>query len=264
MKLTLLEELPLRIQRPMIYHCESDWKWQPTPLPDFDIWLVLAGRGGLEMGGEKQALVTGVSVLYQPGDAPRCWHDPSDPLIVFGCHFDAANTERVSVGMLRAQVGELDFLRRSAELAVRYHEAGAAGKTLAASLVAQIVACFIFALEHGSSDRSTSLEKLASEIRVHPGRTWRIGQMARDSGMSVSHFNRRFRQVFGCAPAHFVIRQRVRRAAGLLRESGLSIQQVADALGYNDVFFFHRQFHRVAGITPRAAQRGAVSPVERS
>jgi len=61
-------------------------------------------------------------------------------------------------------------------------------------------------------------------------------------------------------PGQFVIRQRVLRAITLLRESDLPIQQIAETLGYNDVFFFHRQFRRVAGATPRSVRLGTSVP----
>src|SRR5476651_793359 len=186
-----LEQDSLRIQRPTIYGCEADWKWQPTPLPDFDLWLVLSGHGGLEMQGGKYALAAGTCLLFQPGDEPRCWHDPSDPLVVFACHFDVEGG-RACDGLLWAEVGEFDYARRSAELAVKFYESG--GKKLAASLVGQLVAWLLHYIEHGPDERPSGLEKLAAEIRARPGGDWRVHTMARACAMSVSHFNRRFRQ----------------------------------------------------------------------
>ncbi len=35
-----------------------------------------------------------------------------------------------------------------------------------------------------------------------------------------------------------------------MEESALSLEQIADSLGYTDVYFFHRQFKNVVGVTP--------------
>lgn len=47
-----------------------------------------------------------------------------------------------------------------------------------------------------------------------------------------------------------MIRARIERARHLMRESPLSLKQIAATLGYTDVYFFHRQFKAVTGLTP--------------
>ena len=44
----------------------------------------------------------------------------------------------------------------------------------------------------------------------------------------------------------------VSRARQLLAETGLTISQIAEALGFRDVFFFSRQFTQRTGQTPSA------------
>ena len=55
-----------------------------------------------------------------------------------------------------------------------------------------------------------------------------------------------------------MIRARIERARRLLEESSLSLEQVASSLGYTDVYFFHRQFKAVAGVTPGRWRRERV------
>ena len=97
------------------------------------------------------------------------------------------------------------------------------------------------------------------EIRSAPGRAWTIPAMARHCGLSVPHFNRLWLATFHSSPGRYLIEHRIQRATQLLRESDLSIQQIAESLGYNDVYFFHRQFRQLTGVTPRAARLGAPS-----
>lgn len=100
------------------------------------------------------------------------------------------------------------------------------------------------------------------EVRAAPGKSWAIPAMARRCGASVPHFNRLWQEAFGIPPGRYLIECRIRRATELLRESDLSIQQVSESLGYNDVYFFHRQFRRFSGITPRSARLGARSQLD--
>lgn len=62
--------------------------------------------------------------------------------------------------------------------------------------------------------------------------------------------SRVFKQVTGSLPRDFIIQVRIDRAKQLLRESSLSIGEIADALGYPDVFFFSRQFKNRSGLSP--------------
>jgi len=48
----------------------------------------------------------------------------------------------------------------------------------------------------------------------------------------------------------YVIRARIERAQHLLLYAGMNVTEVADALGYRDIFFFSRQFKQYTGKSP--------------
>jgi len=58
--------------------------------------------------------------------------------------------------------------------------------------------------------------------------------------------------VYGIPPRQYRSRLKLRRAHLLLLDSGLSVQQVADAMGYGEVSHFSRQFKRWSGLSPQA------------
>jgi len=96
-----------------------------------------------------------------------------------------------------------------------------------------------------------TLLQLEAEGRyfVHPG------ILAEACGFSLGHFSRIFHRQFGCTPQQYLLRRRIDRARHLLLESDLSVQQVAQALGYRDIFFFTRQFKAVAKQPPATFRR---------
>jgi AraC-like DNA-binding protein len=78
---------------------------------------------------------------------------------------------------------------------------------------------------------------------------------AADSGMALSTLRRRFRQITG-APLHaHALQCRIARARRLLGETDMPIKAVARHLGYQDVYFFSRQFHQQTGLPPAAFRR---------
>jgi len=80
-------------------------------------------------------------------------------------------------------------------------------------------------------------------------------QLARAAGMSVSTFRRHFRALAGSAPHAYRLQCRIAAARALLGETDQPIKQIAEALGYRDVFYFTRQFTRHAGASPAAYRR---------
>ena len=80
-------------------------------------------------------------------------------------------------------------------------------------------------------------------------------RLAAEMGMAVSTLRRRFRAVTGIPLHEFVLSQRLAKARALLGETDLPIKSVAEKLGYQDVYFFTRQFRLRTGVTPAAYRR---------
>ena len=78
-----------------------------------------------------------------------------------------------------------------------------------------------------------------------------LQQMAESNHLSVTHFSRLFRRHFGTSPMHYIIEQRMARAAALLTETTSPISLVGNAVGYEDAYYFSRLFKRIIGMTPR-------------
>ena len=82
-----------------------------------------------------------------------------------------------------------------------------------------------------------------------------VGALAREAGMGVSHFHEAFRRETGNTPAERLAATRLDRAEDLLRETGLSIAEVALAVGFSDQSALTRSFRRRRGTTPGALRR---------
>lgn len=83
--------------------------------------------------------------------------------------------------------------------------------------------------------------------------------LAQDHGMSLSTFQRRFRDATGQTPHDHRLALRVAAARQMLGETDLPLKQIADRLGYRDVFYFTRQFTQRTGITPGTVRKARQS-----
>lgn len=71
-------------------------------------------------------------------------------------------------------------------------------------------------------------------------------------GMSQRNFARRFKLATGESPLAYLQRLRIGTARKLLEEKRLTIQEIAERVGYNDIVHFRTLFKRVTGTTPAA------------
>lgn len=95
---------------------------------------------------------------------------------------------------------------------------------------------------------------------------WPIRRLARVSGVSAAHFARSFKAAFGVPPHRYLLTRRLEKATALLRDSDLSITQIAFEIGWNSLGTFGRTFRDVTGESPgalRARERAASHELER-
>ena len=83
----------------------------------------------------------------------------------------------------------------------------------------------------------------------------RVEALAAAAGMSASHFSRVFRAAFGTSPIDWLRRERINQAKRRLSESADPIERIAAQVGYNDRFFFSRDFKKLTGYSPREFRR---------
>lgn len=77
-----------------------------------------------------------------------------------------------------------------------------------------------------------------------------IQNAAKHFNMSRSCFTRVFHDFWHTSPQDYIISERMRKAKLLLTCTKLNLDEIADALGYSDRFFFSRQFKSKIGISP--------------
>ena len=81
---------------------------------------------------------------------------------------------------------------------------------------------------------------------------WPVGRLARVSGVSEAHFARSFKQAFGVPPHRYLLTRRIERATALLRDTDLSITEIAFQTGWESLGTFGRTFRDVTGENPGA------------
>jgi AraC-like DNA-binding protein len=95
---------------------------------------------------------------------------------------------------------------------------------------------------------------------------WPVQRLACVSGVSQAHFARSFKQAFGVPPHRYLLTRRIERAMTLLRDTDISITDIAFCTGWASLGTFGRTLRDVTGANPgaiRAQARTALAEMGR-
>ncbi|QUL57167.1 helix-turn-helix domain-containing protein [Paenibacillus tritici] len=77
-----------------------------------------------------------------------------------------------------------------------------------------------------------------------------MDEMARRLGLNPTHFSRLFRIETGLTFIEYVTKMKMERARDLLNQTNLTVVEIAEQLGYDNVSYFIKLFRNFSGMTP--------------
>jgi transcriptional regulator GlxA family with amidase domain len=92
-------------------------------------------------------------------------------------------------------------------------------------------------------------------IQAHLGEPLRVSELARLAHISPRQLERRFHAATGMSPSDFIIRARLAEACRQLRETALTIGEIALDTGFYDQSALTRLFRKHLGMTPGEFRR---------
>ena len=240
------------------WHLDAAWAGR---LRDYDLWFVWAGRGRMITSDGAIDLRPGLCLWMQPGRHYEASHDPAAPLGVNFFHFEAHQPNPgFSPPFEVMNTAHTEFADTVMRRILALHaESNPGAQHSAEAWFAGLLAELTRESEQRPSNSTEAgidlhhrrvVHRITADIRENPARPHAVAELARAAGYSVDHFSRIFEKINGRRPQEFVIEERLTRARQLLAETGLSVGEIADTLGFSDVYFFSRQFRQRVGTTP--------------
>ena len=106
---------------------------------------------------------------------------------------------------------------------------------------------------NAESDRGNEAVSIMKAVKIgeqdFAGRI-HVSEVAARVGISRSYFSVRFKKYVGLTFGDFIQNLRIRRAKELLRQTDLSVLDVAEKSGYEDVYYFNRVFREKVCCSP--------------
>lgn len=94
------------------------------------------------------------------------------------------------------------------------------------------------------------LDLLIRDVEKKLHSHWTVAEMGKVIKYSAPHLHRLFQKRFSKSPIQYLIYLRMERAKYLLANTTWSIEQIAEQVGYNDVFNFSKRFKKSVGSPP--------------
>ncbi|MBL8386076.1 MAG: helix-turn-helix transcriptional regulator [Burkholderiales bacterium] len=221
--------------------------------------IVRDGSFGYRFEGRAHELVPGSILTGRPGAEFVCTHEHhgcGDRCLSF--HFSEAAAADLSLGAATWAAGGIAPLAPAAVGAALAQAAAAGASDVGPAEAARLFAAGVDALvtprarvphRAGARDRRRAVDA-AVWLEDHAAQPVDLDQAAAVAGLGRFHFLRVFTQVAGVTPHQYLLRCRLRRAAGLLAETDLPVTAVAYDAGFADLSNFVRSFGRAAGMAP--------------
>ena len=126
---------------------------------------------------------------------------------------------------------------------------------LAESLFVEVLRWELRYAEHGHGGWLAGLHdpqigRVLRLLHALPDRPWTVGELAKEAAMSRAALAKRFVELVGQSPIHYLAKWRMHLARHMLRETTLGIGEIAGRVGYESEAAFNRAFRRFVGVPP--------------
>ena len=226
------------------------------------IYWGIRGRGGIEIGAGKYRLEPERIGIYFPGaeqvlyalDEPweYCWWTMDGPMAE-----QVVSSFGFTGGIYRVGPAPLNYINA---LESMIQGPGRQNEISASALAYQLLC--VAAQHHGTDSQSrrhaTLIEKATEIILASwPDPAFSVESLASELDIHRSTLARRFRQSRGTTLTDYITAMRLQNAVAMLRETPLSVAEIAGQCGYADPNYFSKQMKIKLGMPPSEFRRRA-------
>ena len=230
--------------------------------PQHILLYCVHGEGWYQLGsGERRALKANQWVILPAEMAHRYGANEAAPWTIYWLHFAGQRAAALYDYLCEGTCGE-SVTAAFTDEQLRLFEAIFGQLTLlpAPDSLVQAALClphFLATLApagHHAAQQSAAADVVAASIsymRQHLERAVTVPELARQAGLSGSHYSAVFRARTGRSPIVFFNSLKVQKACQQLAHTSLSVKDIAQQLGIEDAYYFSRLFTKVMGSSPR-------------
>lgn len=256
--------------------CEPTWNWSPPTLSDYDLWYVLSGKGQLTLNGKVFSVQHGSCFIIRPGDNVTASQDADDRLTLIYIHFhlfDIFTGQPISstsdaLPPRHNFVKDVYLIESYLNRMLEFDGDDDIYSQEQFNCLMKLVLIYLCSQHAKTTEVSSvshknkqSLRKIMQYIKDNITSRIEHDELASLVDLSPRYLNRIFKQYTGTSLKEFMTRTRLERAVHLLTETSMNVEQVAETLGYSDIYFFSKQFKQHYGTPPSHYRSKIKAPI---
>jgi AraC-like DNA-binding protein len=224
----------------------------------------VAGAGRVESGTDTIYAEASDAIVIPPGTPHRYYANEAKPWTIWWVHATGTDASDFGEAICGAGGGPVSIridrmleaaaLARAALTAMERDETKASLYDASAATW-QLLSMLAARQLRGQHEKVDPIQAAADHIALHYSEPLQVAELAKRASLSVSHFASLFRRDFGVGPREYLCRIRMAHAREDLLTTADSVATVARSVGYDDPFYFSRQFSRIHGVPPSVYRR---------
>lgn len=246
-----------------LQQCEPGYSYGPAVRDYHVIHYILSGKGSFQVGGETYALLKHQGFLISPGVQTYYKADIAEPWTYFWVGFNGTKADEfLSLASLYPKNPVFTYDKDSLlEQCFRdIISVGASAVEKSEEIQVQHVLYKFFSLLIGNAGKAVGrrtgkkesyVEEVIDYIEKNYARKLGIHEIARYIGLDRSYLGTIFKEFTGLTPQDYLIQFRLKKSCELMKDSRLSIGDVARAVGYDDPLLFSKTFKKQKQLSPR-------------
>ena len=235
--------------------------WRPRGRLDYQLLYVVSGKAHFYFDDAERIVTAGHMVLFQPRQEQHYEYFGTDKAEVYWVHFTGSNVKNI----LRRYDIPLDtpvlYSGASAIYAYLFKEMINELQTCRTGyeeLLAMYLRQILILVQRTRQEHRTSINTHIQEemeyarryFNEHYNEQISIEDYAQSRNMSVSWFQRSFKQIVNYSPMQYILTIRINNAASLLESTDYSMAEISAIVGYDNPLYFSRLFKKQKGVSP--------------
>ncbi len=245
--------------------CGDQWMWKRT-LDDYDIWYVLSGEGEIYINGTRYKAEAGTCCILRPGDQVEAYHNPKHRFTLIYYHFSitdehgndmppsSCNTYLPPRHTVIKEPKNRYWMEQYLHSLLEYSDQVDCFSKEMVELLLKLILALLHHSREAKKQPSHShrhlMRKIALHIEQNISKPICRKDIAQLVALSPRYASRLFKEYSGYSIKEYIKHTRLNKARALLIETNQTVTQIAESLGYTDIYFFSNQFKQHYGVSP--------------